>query len=95
MTRRTQIVVGVGDVLQLVGMAAAVVAVWHLAGLWWGVLLAGAFVVIEANLTYGGKGLTISLPNRQDRIVLRHRLLAPARAAGRLVCGVAAKARRS
>jgi hypothetical protein len=94
MTRRTQIVVGVGDILQLLGMAAAVIAVWHLAGRWWGVLLGGAFVVIEANLTYGGKGFAISLPNHQDRIAFRRRLLTPARAASRLTRALASKVRR-
>lgn len=91
MTRRIRIVVGVGDVLQLIGMAAAVLAVWHLAGLWWGVLLGAAFVVVEANLTYGGKGFAISLPNRQDRLVLRYRLMTPVRVIRHAGCALASR----
>lgn len=94
MTRRTRIVVGAGDVLQLIGAGGACVAVGHLAGMWWGVLLGAVFVFVEANLTYGNKGFGISLPNRQDRIVFAHRLSAPARSARRLVGILAGKVRR-
>ena len=95
MTRRIRIVVGIGDVLQLVGAGAAGVAIWHLAGLWWGVLFGAVFVFIEANLTYGNKGFAIPLPNRQDRLTVGRRMFAPARAARRLARRLASKARSS
>lgn len=95
MTRRTQIVVGVGDVLQLLGVVGACLAVGHLAGRWWGVLLGAVFVFVEANLTYGNRSVAVSLPSAQDRIVVAHRLLAPARGVGRLCRAAARKVRRS
>ena len=95
MTRRTRIVVGVGDVLQLLGATGACLAVAHLAGLWWGVLLAALFVFVEANLTYANRTVGLSLPSGQDRIVAAHRLLTPARVLRRLVSAAARKVRRS
>lgn len=71
MTRRIRIHIGVGDILQLVGIAGACIAVGHLAGLWWGVLLGAIFVVVDANLSYGRAKLTIALPSRWDVIRLR------------------------
>jgi hypothetical protein len=64
--RRIRIHIGVGDILQLVGVFRACLAVGHLAGLWWGILLGAVYVIVDANLTYGQHRLSVGLPNRND-----------------------------
>lgn len=71
MTRRIRVHVSVGDVLQLIGVVGACLAVGHLAGLWWGVLLGAVYVIVDANLSYGARHLTIPLLARRDFQMLK------------------------
>lgn len=83
MTRRTRIHIGVGDTLETVGAVVGCLAVAHLAGLWWGLLLAAAFLIVAANLVYAQHRISLGLPNRQDVARLRYRAGAPVRALSR------------
>lgn len=66
MTRRIRIHIGVGDVLETAGAVIACVAVGHLAGLWWALLLAAVILVVAGNLIYAQHRLTIPLLARRD-----------------------------
>lgn len=79
MTRRIRIHIGVGDVLETTGAVIACVAVGHLAGLWWALLLAAVLLVVAGNLIYGQRFVTVGLPNRDDLAKARFRAVRPAR----------------
>lgn len=79
MTRRVRIHASVGDILQLAGVVAVCLAVGHLAGMWWAILLGGVYVIVDANVSYSGRAVGVSLPNRWDLARWRFKALTPVR----------------
>lgn len=64
MRQRTKLAVNAGNLLELIGAACAVFAVAHLAGVEWGILLAGILVVVAAELIYDEHVWRFPLPLR-------------------------------
>jgi hypothetical protein len=64
MRQRTQGAINVGNLLELVGAVCAVYAVISLAGVAWGILLAGILIVVAAELIYDEHVWRFSLPLR-------------------------------
>ncbi len=73
MTRRSILHIGVGDGIELVGLAGTCYAVAILAALGWAILLGSLILIVKANLDWGAAHVAIPLPApRRDARLLRH-----------------------